>query len=153
MKTSLNGINYLKGFEDLVLTAYYDSSDVLTIGYGHTNATGTFSFKAGQTITAAEADRIFKLDVALFEAAVNKHVTYPINQNQFDALVSLTFNIGETKFRKSDLLVYLNNGQISLAAAQFGLYVYSSKGEKLSGLVRRRAEEREMFLADDSRLQ
>lgn len=151
MKTSLSGINYLKKFESLELTAYYDSGGVLTIGYGHTNATGTFAFKAGQTITAAKADEIFKADVALFEKDVNNAVTYPINQNQFDALVSFTFNLGGPVLRKSDLLVYLNNGQIGLAASQFGLYV-KVNGVVSNGLVKRRAEEREMFLKEDPRL-
>ena len=78
------------------LTAYYDSAGVLTIGYGHTNRSetaGTYPVSVGQTITAAKADEILKADLVQFEKVVTNNVTYPINQNLFDALVSFTFNL------------------------------------------------------------
>lgn len=154
MKTTQRGIDLIKEFEGLRLTAYYDGGGVLTIGYGHTNNSDsgkTYPVYPGQTITAAKAEEILKADLASFEKVVNDSVTYSINRNQFDALVSFTFNVGKTAFRNSDLLRYLNNGQIGLAASQFDLWV-KDNGVVVPGLVRRRAAEKALFLEYDPRM-
>ena len=93
MNTSNQGINLIKQFEGFSSTAYWDV-DGYSIGYGHHGA------RAGQTITKAEAESLLQYDLAVFEQTVNQ-TTPGLNQNQFDAAVSLCYNIGTTRFRKS----------------------------------------------------
>ncbi len=81
----------------------------------------------------------------LFEKTVNQSVKVSINQNQFDALVSLTYNIGEQAFKDSTLLAKLNKGDYLGAADQFPRW-NKGGGEVMKGLVRRRADERVLFL-------
>lgn len=88
---------------------------------------------------------LLRADLGTAEAAVNRLVTVPLTQNQFDALVSLVFNIGEGNFSKSTLLRRLNAGEREAAAGQFGRW-NKSKGVELAGLTKRRAAERELFL-------
>lgn len=148
MKTSQRGVDLIKEFEGLRLTAYYDAVGVLTIGYGHTNRSASadrYPVYPGQTITAAKAEEILKADLVVFEDAVNRNVTYPINQNQFDALVSFTFNVGEGNLRSSTLLKKLNSGDIMGAANEFERWVYAG-GQVYPGLVRRREAEKALFL-------
>lgn len=138
--TSQTGINLIKSFEGLRLTAYQDSVGVWTIGYGHTS--GVY---AGMTITEAQAEAFLKSDLKTSENAVNSKVTYAIKQHQFDALVSFTFNLGSGNFGSSTLLKKLNQGDINGAADEFGKWIYAG-GQVLEGLVRRRAAEKELFL-------
>ena len=91
MKTSDNGINLIKEFEGCMLTAYRCPAGVLTIGYGHTGS----DVKAGMKITKEKATELLKKDLIKFEKHVMKYDNvYHFNQNQFDALVSFAFNIG-----------------------------------------------------------
>lgn len=138
--TSQAGIDLIKSFESCRLTAYQDSVGVWTIGYGHTS--GVY---AGMTITQAQADTFLRQDLATAENAVNSKVTISITQNMFDALVSLTFNIGSGKFGTSTLLKKLNQGDINGAADEFDRWIYAGE-QVLAGLVRRRAAEKAMFL-------
>lgn len=138
--TSQVGINLIKSFEACKLTAYQDSAGVWTIGYGHTSGV-----ESGMKITQAQADAYLKADLKTSENAVNNKVTYSIKQNQFDALVSFTFNVGSGNFGSSTLLKKLNQGDITGAANQFDVWIYAG-GEVLDGLVRRRAAEKELFL-------
>lgn len=134
----------IKKWEDLRLEAYLPTPyDVWTIGWGHTKGV-----KPGDVITEAEAQRLFDEDVQWAEDAVNKLVKVGLTQNQFDALVSLTFNIGETQFRNSTALKRLNAGNYE-GAAEAMTWWNKQKGKVLRGLVRRRAEEKEYFLSDD----
>src|SRR3954469_9253565 len=100
MKTSAAGRAKLIGREGVRLHAYYDSVGVLTIGVGHTSAAGPPMVKDGLTITREDCDQILARDLIQFENTVSKCVTAQINQNQFDALVSLCFNIGIGNFAK-----------------------------------------------------
>ena len=84
-------------------------------------------------------------DLKKFESAVNSAVTVPINQNQFDALVSLAYNIGTGAFKESTLIKKLNAGDIRGAADQFDVWV-NAGGKRMQGLVNRRAKEKEVFL-------
>lgn len=140
MKLSENGKKLIKKFEGCSLKAYKCPAGVLTIGYGHTKGV-----VCNQKITQAEADRLFNEDVKIFENAVNTLVKVPINQNQFDALVSFTFNLGIGAFKNSTLLRLLNQGLYCGASEQFGLWVHVGK-IVLHGLVVRREEERKLFL-------
>lgn len=137
MKISENGLKLIEQFEGLRLTAYKATrrDKYYTIGYGHYGA----DVKQGMTITEAQAEAYLRQDVAEAEAAVNKYAGYGWNQNQFDALVSFAYNVGNI-----DGLT--NNGKRSVAeiSAKLPEYVYSG-GVKLEGLVRRRAAEKTLF--------
>lgn len=154
MKTSANGRKFIEGFEGLILQAYDDHNDhvvepgqtpvgVLTIGYGHTDAAGPPKVYVGQKITQAEADNILASDLTSVEIEVNHLVKVPLNQDQFDALVSFQFNTGE--LGKSTLLKDLNEGNYDSAADQFLVWNHV-KGAVVAGLTRRRTAERAMFL-------
>lgn len=138
--TSQKGIDLIKSFEGCRLTAYQDSIGVWTIGYGHTS--GVYS---GMTITEAQAEAYLRSDLIISENSVNQYVTYAINQNQFDALISFTFNLGSGNLASSTLLKKLNQGDISGAANEFDKWIYAGD-EVLEGLVKRRAAENELFL-------
>ena len=140
MNTSRTGIELIKKFEGCVLTAYKCPAGIWTIGYGHT--TGV---KEGQTITNKEAEALLKQDLLTFETYVSNLVTVEINQNQFDALVSFCYNLGPGNLKTSTLLKLLNNGNFEGAAEQFDRWVYAG-GKKLSGLIKRRAAEKALFL-------
>jgi lysozyme len=140
MRTSDAGIELIKGFEGLRLDAYQDAAGVWTIGYGHTGQ----DVRPGDTITEEEAERLLRLDLTAAELAVAKYVKVPLNQHQFDALVSWTYNLGAGNLKESTLLRLLNDAQYDHAAQQFGLWVHADR-KKLPGLVKRRAAERFLF--------
>ncbi len=139
LSTSEQGLDLIKGFEGLRLTSYQDSAGVWTIGYGHTEGV-----RPGQTISQAQADNFFRSDVAWAEQAVRNNVSVPLNQGQFDAVVNITFNVGAGALESSTLLRKLNAGDYAGAREEFGRWVHAG-GESLEGLVRRRAEEAELF--------
>lgn len=143
MKISNTGINLIKGFEDLRLKAYDDGVGVWTIGYGTTSINGV-KVKKGDTCTAEQAKAYMAQDLKKFESAVNTAVKVPLNQNQFDALVSLTYNIGIGAFKDSTLLKKLNAKDFKGAAAQFDRW-NKGGGKVMQGLVNRRAKERNLF--------
>lgn len=143
--TSQVGINLIVSFEDLKLNAYDDGVGVWTIGFGTTVYPNGVKVKRGDTCTKSEAVSFFQHDLRRFEAAVNQAVKVVVNQNQFDALVSLTYNIGEKAFKDSTLLAKLNKGDYIGAADQFPRW-NKGGGQVMKGLVRRRAAERELFL-------
>lgn len=131
----------IKKWEKLELKAYLPTpNDVWTIGWGHTHTT-----KPGMVINEAQAQALFERDTAWVEAALKKYVKVPLTQNQYDALASLVFNIGEGAFAKSTLLRKLNAKDYEGAANEFPRW-NKQKGKVLRGLVRRRAEEMEYFL-------
>lgn len=142
MQISDNGIALLKEFEGCVLTAYPDpgsGGDPWTIGYGTTKGV-----VPGMTITKEEAEALLREDLAKFETAVENAVKVPLTQNQFDALVSFTYNVGEGALTSSTLLRLLNGGDYGAAAVQFDRWNRGPNGP-MPGLIRRRAAERRMF--------
>lgn len=141
MQTSDMGIMLIKNFEGLRLTAYQCSAHVWTIGYGH-----TAGVKPGDTITVDQAGQFFRDDLSQFEVAVSSLVSVPLSQHQFDALVSFTFNLGESNLKNSTLLKKLNAGDYSGAAEEFPRW-NRADGRVVEGLTRRRLAERDMFLA------
>lgn len=144
MKTSPEGRKKIKEHEGEVLTAYQDQVGVWTIGVGHTASAGLPAPVKGMKITKEESDEILSRDLALFEKVVNDVVKVSLNQNQFDALVSLTLNIGGGAFSKSTLVRKLNAGDYQGAAEQF--LVWNKAGGKVNkGLVNRRAKEKALF--------
>lgn len=139
MKTSAAGIDLIKRFEGCRLAAYLCPGGIATIGYGH-----TATAKLKQTITQQKAEELLRVDLVEREKTVAELVKVPIQQHQFDALVSLTYNIGIGNFKLSTLLKKLNAGNVAGASGQF-LVWNRARGEVLPGLDRRRKAEREMF--------
>lgn len=138
MKTSQRGINLIKEFEGLRLTAYRCPAGVYTIGYGHTRGV-----KRGMKITEEEASAFLTADLLNSEKAVERYDSvYHWNQNEFDALVSFTFNCGATNLR-----ALLRNGRRNRSQIVATLPLYRKAGGKvLKGLERRRAAEKALFL-------
>lgn len=100
----------------------------------------------GTKITRAEADGYFREDLRSFEHAVNCALTRPVNQNQFDALVGFTYNLGAGALRGSTLLKLLNAGDINGTADEFPKW-NKVAGKVLEGLTKRRMKERQLFLS------
>lgn len=139
MNISQNGIDLIKKFEGCRLTAYKCPSGVYTIGYGHTNGV-----KKGQRISQRQAEAYLREDVKKFENGVNKYVSAPLNQNQFDALVSFCFNCGLTAFKDSTLRKKLNAKDYAGAGKEL-LRWNKANGVILDGLKRRRNAEKVLF--------
>lgn len=138
MKTSQRGIDLIKQFEGLRLTAYKCPAGVYTIGYGHTRGV-----KRGMKITEEEASAYLVADLRNSEKAVERYDSiYHWNQNEYDALVSFTFNCGATNLRS-----LLRNGRRNRSQIAATLPLYRKAGGKvLKGLERRRAAEKSLFL-------
>jgi lysozyme len=136
------GLALTQRCEGLCLKAYQDSVGVWTVGYGHTGS----DVHPGLVITAEQASALLQKDVADAVAAVNKLVSVPLKQHQFDALVDFVFNLGSQRLATSTLLRKLNAGDFAGAAEQFLVWVRAGN-EVLPGLVTRRKAERAMFLA------
>ncbi len=136
------GLAALKSFEGLKLNAYPDPGSggaPWTIGYGHTGP----EVKPGLVISQRQADAYLKGDVSRFETAVRR-LAPNTTPGQFDALVSLAYNIGENALANSTLLRLHNEGKYAESAAQFHAWRFAS-GKELPGLVKRRAVERALY--------
>ena len=150
MKTSSAGREAIKRREGEKLTAYLDSAGVWTIGVGHTTVAGPPTVTKGLKITASQSIEILARDLAKVEGEVLSAVKVPLTQNEFDALVSLDFNIGPGAFKKSTLVKKLNAGDKAGAAQQFLVWNKATVGGKkvaLKGLTTRREDERKQFLS------
>lgn len=160
MKTSAKGIALLHSFEDLRLRAYPDpktGGEPWSIGWGNTQYMDGRKVKKGDVITKAQADEDFLFDLQDFERQVTDAVKVPLTQGQFDALVSIVYNVGPgNKYkdgiirlkdgRPSTLLRKLNAGDYRGAADQLDAWI--SKGSAVeNGLRRRRAAEKALFLS------
>ena len=139
MRTSGQGVALIKKFEGCELKAYQCSANVWTIGYGHTRGV-----KEGDEISADKAEYILLEDLIEFEKYVDQLVTVSLNQDQFDALVAWTFNLGPTNLKESTMLLRLNDGQYDEVPAQMARWNRSG-GEVLEGLKRRRKAEGLLF--------
>jgi GH24 family phage-related lysozyme (muramidase) len=142
MKISENGINFIANWEGKRNKRYKCSAGVWTIGIGHAIKPNE-TFK--EPMTEKEIQDLFRKDIIGFENAVNKNVKVKLNQNQFDALVSFSFNVGVGAFASSTLLKLLNQGKYSEASDQFLRWV-NAGGKAVLGLQRRRQAEKELFL-------
>ena len=133
------GLELIKSFEGLRLRAYLCPAKVWTIGYGHTG-----DVRGGQVITQSQADDLLKQDLRRFEIAVRKLAKVPLTQNQFDALVSFAYNVGEAALSRSTLLRKLNAGDLAGTKLEFAKW-NKGGGKVLAGLTRRRADEANLF--------
>lgn len=140
MRTSQKGVSLIKSFEGLRLKSYQDSVGVWTIGYGATRG-----ITAGMAITNEQAERMLVNDIGRFEPEIERLVKVALNQGQWDALMSFTYNLGAANLGSSTLLKLLNAGDYAGAAEQFPRW-NKAGGQVLAGLTKRRAAERVMFL-------
>ena len=145
MTVSPFGVDLICSFEGKRLTAYDDGVGGWTIGFGTTAYPNGIKVKNGDTCTEEQAKSYMGHDLKKFEAAVNKAVTEQLTQNQFDALVSLAYNIGAGAFSQSTLVKKLNANDIRGAADQFDVWV-NAGGKRMQGLVNRRSKEKQLFL-------
>lgn len=144
-RVNKESLDLIKSFEGLENKAYKDAVGVWTIGYGHTAMAGPPTPKAGMVITNAEAEELLLKDLKKYEAPVIRLVKVPINDNQYGALVSFTYNLGEGNFSKSTLLKKVNAKDFVGAAKEFAKWDKAG-GKVLKGLTRRRAAEAALFL-------
>tara|TARA_R100001377_G_scaffold35105_2_gene19367 strand:- start:2186 stop:2629 length:444 start_codon:yes stop_codon:yes gene_type:complete len=143
MKTSKEGISLLKKFEGCKLEAYLDAVDVPTIAYGRTK-----EVQMGDTCTQQQAEDWLEEELVEYEGYVEKAVTVPLEQNQFDALVSWTYNLGPSNLNKSTALKLLNMSEYDGVPAQLKRW-NKAGGKVLDGLVRRREAEALLFKGQD----
>lgn len=137
-----SGSALIKSYEKLRLNAYLPTpDDVWTIGWGHTKGVNE-----GDVCTEEQAQEWFREDTQWAVDCINDNVREPMTQNEFDALVSLVFNIGCPAFRASTLLKYLNLGNFEAAIAEFRKW-NKQAGRELAGLTNRREKEAELFQA------
>lgn len=139
MEISQEGLSLIKRFEGCKLKAYKCSAGVPTIGYGSTQGV-----TMDMEISQQRAEALLLEDVAIFEEEVNKAVKVPLEQNQFDALVAWTFNLGGSNLRSSTMLKVLNEKKYEEVPSQMKRW-NKANGEVLAGLVRRREAESLLF--------
>jgi len=139
MRTGRDGVELIRHFEGCRFDAYLCPAGVWTIGYGH-----TADVKEGDSIDQEAAEAFLIEDLEKFEQAVMRLVEVPLTQQQFDALVSWTFNLGAGNLAESTLLRKLNNYQYAEVPEQMMRWVRAG-GQVLDGLVRRRAAEAALF--------
>jgi len=136
------GLDLIKSFEGLSLTAYPDpgtGGDPWTIGFGSTKGV-----RKGMKITEQEAEQRLVMDLQDACKAVERYVTIPLNDNQFAALVSFTFNVGGGNLAVSTLLKRLNEGEYASVPMQLMRW-NKAAGKVMNGLTRRRTAEGDLF--------
>ena len=139
MVTSEEGASLIKKFEGCKLEAYQCAAGVWTIGYGHTK-----EVSEGDVISQFEAEDLLTYDLQEFEGYVLDYVSVPMKQNEFDALVSWTFNLGSGNLRSSTLLKKLNDHKYKEVPTEIRRW-NKAAGKVLDGLVRRREAESLLF--------
>lgn len=137
---------HIERVEGFRATAYRDAHDVLTIGYGHVIKPGE-SYLAVSTISRDTAARILHQDTKHAVDVVNTAVKVPLKQEQFDALVSFVFNVGEGAFRSSTLLRKLNAGHCCAVPDEMRRWVHAGP-HVVQGLVRRRETEIALYTGE-----
>lgn len=141
MKLDAKGIAFIQQAEGFSSYSYVCAAGKKTIGFGHVMRAND---RIQEPISEAEATQLLCTDVEVYEAAVNA-LGLELSQTQFNALVSLCYNIGIKAFSSSTLVKYLSSGKIHKAADEFLRWKFIKKQES-AGLLRRRQREREMFL-------
>ena len=143
MKISQYGIDLIKHFEGCVLDAYKCPAGVWTIGYGHTK-----DVQPGDSWSEDHANHMLEVELEEYENYVSTAVTVPLSQNQFDALVSWVYNLGNGNLTSSTMLKVLNSGDYDGVPAQIKRW-NKAGGKVLEGLNRRRQAEADMFVGHD----
>lgn len=164
MQLDYKGLEFLKDAEGREPQAYPDTGNHLTIGYGHllteselisgvlnarTMHGDTYTVQWRDGLSQNEMDDVFRYDLISVEHTVNKYVRVSLQQHHYNALVSFTFNVGNTGFATSTLLRLLNQGKYSAVPAQLRRWVYETRNgvkRRVPGLVNRREKEVKMWL-------
>ena len=154
MHVSRRGVDLIKEFEGLKLTAYTCPAGKPTIGWGHTKTVNAADVQTRRTITLEQAEKLLMQDLHEFRVGVLELLKREANQHQFDAFVSLAFNIGLAAFARSTALRRHNEGRFDEAAAAIEMWnkitnPATGKKEVSRGLVRRRAAEKALYLLPD----
>jgi len=145
MLTNQAGIELIKEFEGLRLRAYLCPAGVPTIGYGTTVYPTGRKVQMGDQITAEQAEEYLRSDLRAFERNAESMLRVSVNENQFAALVSFSYNVGSQALQRSTMLRFINDNRFADAAGEFARWNMAA-GKPLAGLTRRRAAERELFL-------
>lgn len=140
-----NGYALIRQSEGLRTTAYLDTGGVWTIGYGTIKYPNGQAVKKGDTCTQGQAELWLQNDCEWVDQCLDKYIKVNVTQNQFDALASFVYNVGETAFVKSTLLTLLNQSNFTAVANQFDRWVFDN-GKRVQGLVNRRVAEKVLFL-------
>jgi GH24 family phage-related lysozyme (muramidase)/uncharacterized protein YjbI with pentapeptide repeats len=146
-KVSRAGVELIKSFEGLRTLAARLPDGRWTLGYGH-----TFSAREGARVTQEDADALLRFDLLPVVDAINNLVLVPLNQNQFDSLVSFAFNIGTENFAASSVLKRINEGRMNEAALAMDSWrsaEFNGQTYVLAPLIRRRAAEKDLFLTPE----
>ena len=146
-KVSRAGVELIKSFEGLRQGAARLPDGRWTIGYGH-----TFSAREGARVTQEDADALLRFDLLPIVDSLNNMILVPLNQNQFDALVSFSFNIGIDNFGSSSVLKRINEGRMTEAALAMDAWrsaEFNGQTYVLAPLIRRRAAEKNLFLTPE----
>ena len=143
MNISQEGISLIKKFEGCELEAYKCAAGVWTIGYGHTEGVNP-----DDEMDKEAAEELLALDLVVYERSVSWIIEVPLNQQQFDALISFTFNLGETNLCNSTLRKVLNQQEYNEVPNQ--IRRWNKAGGKVNdGLIRRREAEALLFQGKD----
>jgi lysozyme len=145
MNISAKGIAFIRDQEGERLISYKDTRGIMTIGVGHTGMVNGGVITEGQYITAQQSLELLQQDLYAVERCINQRVKVPLQQNQYDALCSLVFNIGVSGFSNSTLLKKLNASDFSASAD--AILMWCRAGSDPHILLARRKRERELFLS------
>ena len=150
LKLSPDGLKLIKEQETIggkpELFAYPDAGN-FAIGFGANFINGR-RVREGETITVKQAEELLRVDVLKFENAVKSTLNVPLTQNEFDALISLTYNIGGGAFNTSTIARKLNRGEYISASKEFERW-NKSQGKVISALTRRRLKEKTLYLTNN----
>jgi len=141
MQASQQAVDAIKRYEGFRPRMYRDAAGRPTIGYGTLIDTSEEQYLMNATITEAEAERLLRRDLVPFEKAINDTITVHLAQNQFDALLSLVYNIGPTAFKNGSLPRLINGRADALAISAKWKEYRKAGGQVLQGLVKRRSDE------------
>jgi lysozyme len=146
MKASINAINLIKRFEGCSATAYKDSAGLWTIGFGHLIGNGhILPDEYAKPITQARIDELLISDLASTERGINLRFTMPLEQQEYDALVCIGFNIGVGALGNSSIYKQIALGNKSKAAEHFMDWI-NVNHKPVAGLINRRKAEQALFL-------
>lgn len=144
MQLSDQGAAFIAGFEGIKLVPYLDANGWATVGIGHLIRKGPVE-PTDLPITIAQAYDLFRQDAKIEISIIGIYIKVPLNQNQFDSLCSLSYNIGVGNFMRSPIPSLINSGQLDQVPAAFLVHNRDAKGNVLPGLTRRREAEVALF--------
>lgn len=147
MKISPKGLELIKDFEGFSSTSYLCVAGIPTIGFGNTFYEDGRKVKLGEQISKTDALKLLEVIANRdFADKIFPSIKVPVTQSQFDAMVSLAYNIGVGAFLKSTLLKKVNAGDFTGAGEEF-LRWNKANGKEVLGLTRRREREKQLFLS------